>query len=85
MRPISPVEFQLIVRVEGSPLCAVSLLTDHFARIPGNSDDLLFLRQVTPRLYRPIRYSEVLFFLKDLAQRLGLDRDYRCRPPQYEA
>ena len=64
-----------IVRVAGSPLCAVSLLTDHFARIPGNSDDLLFLRQVTPRLYRPIRYSEVLFFLKDLAQRLGLDRD----------
>ena len=64
-----------IVRVEGFPLCAVSLLTDHFARIPGNSDDLLFLRQVTPRLCRPIRYSEVLLFLKDLAQRLGLDKD----------
>lgn len=56
-----------------SPFCAVSLLREHFAKVPGEPDSPLFLRCDTPPGSKPLLYRHVLKKLKDWVKIIGLE------------
>ena len=57
-----------------SPICAVSLLKDHFQKHPMPETALLFYHD-DDGTHRAIVYREVLSFLKSLVSGIGLDPD----------
>lgn len=56
----------------GSKFCAVSLLREHFARFPAEQDEPLFMKRVEGQIV-PIKYKEVLAFLKKMLSLVGKD------------
>ena len=56
----------------GSPLCAVTLLRQHWAFIPGHWDSAVFLKHHNGEIV-PILYNELLAFLKRTVKVIGLD------------
>ena len=58
--------------IPGSPLCAVSLLKQHFLDFPDSPNDFL-LYKTTPKGSSPLIYSDLLAFLKESVLLVGLD------------
>lgn len=68
-------EYELLIPVnfiETNCLCAASMLATHLARTRHIKDGPLFFTQVGPH-WRPLRYFELLKFLKDSVKLIGLD------------
>lgn len=63
-----------VFTMDSSPLCAVTLLCDHFRQFPGKPTDPLFLKtdKKLPGL-RPLLYRDVLGYLKIWVKKIGLD------------
>lgn len=58
--------------IQGSKFCAVSLLKEHFTKYPADGDSPLFLKRVAGHCV-PIKYREVLSFLKRQCKNIGKD------------
>ena len=61
-----------VFAIPGSPLCAVSLLREHFNNFPKDNDDFLLFKH-SPKGPLPIFYRDVLGFLKHSVSLIGLD------------
>ena len=61
-----------VMSIPGSPLCAVSLLKEHFAKFPMPPNSMLLYKS-TPVGPQAIVYRELLSFLKDLVKCIGLN------------
>ena len=64
-----------ITVVEGSPLCAVSLLRSHFSLFPGHPDGPLFYKRTSAGNILPVKYQDVLRFLKLVVAKIGKNPD----------
>ena len=58
--------------VRGSPLCAVTLLCEHFSMFPMHQDSFLLYKQSGKGLI-PIVYKELLDFIKSVVPMIGLN------------
>lgn len=68
-------EYQLLIPVDfvsKNCLCAATMLATHLARTPHIKDGPLFFTVVAGH-WRPLRYIELLNFLKDCVKLIGLD------------